>query len=264
METEDNNLKLAFYFNICLKFKVKFKEKIMEENLQNQETVPIQPQISESGGKKWAKITLFIFVGLILLAGTFYAGVKYSENKGRQRLANFPTPTVRPSPFPSPETPTPTPTILEETSPIADWQEYKNDKYGFSIKYPQNWVVREYDSKSMKGVNMHGIGFGTVESIPGGMIWGVSVYDIVGDTNEQIKDVIKEIGSQFSDRQEKRESITMKGRPATKVTVTTGQYKDWFSETVVFEGKNKIFSIGNGAVKNNRFEDFYQSFTYIQ
>lgn len=232
----------------------------MEENLQNQEAVPIQPQISESGGKKWAKITLFIFVGLILLAGTFYAGVKYSENKERQRLANLPVPTVRPSPFPSPEVPTPTPTTL----PIAGWQEYKNDKYGFSIRYPQDWIVREYDSKSMKGVNMHGIGFGTVESIPGGMIWGVDVYDIVEDANEQIEDIIKEVGRQFSDRQEKRESITIKGRPAIKVTVTTGQYKDWFSETVVFEGKNKIFSIGNGAVKDNRFENFYQSFTYIQ
>lgn len=50
--------------------------------------------------------------------------------------------TVAPPPEPTALTYTPGPTAsLEEVAPIEEWQEYVNEKQGFTIKYPPNWYL---------------------------------------------------------------------------------------------------------------------------
>ena len=149
------------------------------------------------------------------------------------------------------------------------WKVYESKVYGFTVRYPYEWIVKEFeerkfDSEGAKGNVIHAIGFGTEKSVPGGMIWQVSVHDITGEPNSQIEQLIGEIGIQFvPDRVEKREQVMLLGNPVTKVIITTSQEADWYTESVIFTGKKEIFIIGNGAVKNNKFEDFYLSFKYL-
>ncbi|MBU4338113.1 PT domain-containing protein [Patescibacteria group bacterium] len=56
------------------------------------------------------------------------------------------SPIITPQPTAMEPTLTPTPVITTEPTPnidISDWKIYRNDKYGFEIKYPSGWIVRE-------------------------------------------------------------------------------------------------------------------------
>jgi len=80
-------------------------------------------------------------------------------------------------------------------------------------------------------------------------------------TDTTIERLIGDIGHQLeSDRTEVRECVYLDGTAAIKVTVTTGQLEDWYSESIIFEHQGTIFEIGNGAVRDDRFEAFTSSF----
>lgn len=52
----------------------------MQEDLQEQNASPMQPQ-TYGNNTKWLKIVLLVLVEMILLAGVFYAGVKYNASR---------------------------------------------------------------------------------------------------------------------------------------------------------------------------------------
>lgn len=64
----------------CLKLGVKYKEKFMDKNLQGQNTSAAQPQTLGSN-KRWLRVVLFVLIELILLAGVFYAGIKFNASQ---------------------------------------------------------------------------------------------------------------------------------------------------------------------------------------
>jgi hypothetical protein len=101
---------------------------------------------------------------------------------------------------------------------------------------------------------------GTPESRQGGFIWSVEFYR---KPNELEKN-IAQIGDQFNDRKEVRKSIKLNNIRALFVTVTTQQSKDWISESVYFSKNNILFRIGNGAIKDERFKSFYESFKFLE
>lgn len=147
----------------------------------------------------------------------------------------------------------------------ANWKTYTSPKFTFSIKYPSSintsklvgeWTFEEIPGSSTLG---GGVGFGPPASKSGGWAWGVYVY---GGAEEE--KLIAEMGNQFSDRKEERKEITVNGLPATLVTVTTPQIKDWIYKAVFIQvktpGQSTIYRIGNGAVDLPEFDSFVESF----
>lgn len=131
---------------------------------------------------------------------------------------------------------------------VSNWQTYEDQERGFQFRYPDGWRIEVFDSW---------VGVGP-EEMGEDVQWGVRFFDNSGTTVEQ---VISDIGCQFwPDRTEVRECVYFDSIAAIKVIVTTSQIEDWYSESVVFEYEGIIFEIGNGAVRDDRFEAFYTSF----
>ena len=157
---------------------------------------------------------------------------------------------------------TPTPTLSKSNS-LNGWQQYDNSNAKFSIKYPSSWSLQELDST---------IVFGPPE-IGEDTIWGVQYFD---SSKKNRFSIIDSIGKQFTDRIQSEEFIRIKNLPAVKVVTTTKQVKDWYSVVIIFETKNRIYALENGAQTdanlnlslftrtgrkdNLKFEDFYNSF----
>jgi len=140
----------------------------------------------------------------------------------------------------------------EQQSSTSDWQLYQNDNLGVSFKYPDGWKITEF---------VNGIGVGPKE-IRSDALWGVFYYTQSQKTQE---DLVREIGKQFGgNRKEIIEDIVIDGIQGVKVVVTSPTISDWYSESVVIQHKGKIFRIGNGAVKNDEFKKFYNSFKFAK
>lgn len=143
----------------------------------------------------------------------------------------------------------------------ADWKTYTNSTFGFSIKYPTRLVSEisdwEFKELPVSGVDnlLLSVGF-RPSTLKEDYRWGANVYGKATG----LESLIKDIGDQFSDRKEKRETITVGGMVATLVTVTTPSMTDWVDREVFIESGDYIFSIGNGAVNQSEFDLFYKSF----
>src|SRR3989344_8749741 len=82
--------------------------------------------------KGFASIILIALVVVLVGAGGYFI------------LRKDETPQV---PFSEPTTPAP-------VNQIADWETYRNEKYGFEVKYPPNWVVVEDYQNSTPLINI--------------------------------------------------------------------------------------------------------------
>lgn len=138
----------------------------------------------------------------------------------------------------------------------SGWKNYTNTTHGFSIKYPTTipkyqgeWEVVEYGST---------IGF-RPNTIREDSIWGVTIHQ-----NATVESIATASGSQFPDRRQETQAISVNGKPATLITVTTSQDPAWIAKTVVIGDGNTLFSISNGAIEIPEFEEFYQSFAFTQ
>lgn len=156
-------------------------------------------------------------------------------------------------------------TLPPENEP-NDWKTYQNAKYNFKVNIPVNmdalWEdsMKDHDSPPKEyGYQIH---FGSREKNKAAEgydgEWAILIYDKSQTNSEKL---IAGMGAQFgATRKEKRENITVNGMPAIKAIVTTSEYPDWYYESVIIEKEGDIYQIGNGAIKNDLFEDFYKSF----
>lgn len=158
---------------------------------------------------------------------------------------------------------TETTTTADET---ADWKNYTNREQGFSVNYPnkltddeRTWVTNIYKSEGLE----FGIGF--TPYYPHDVAWSINIFN---EESGKLETLIKDIGAQFSDRLEKRENITVNGKSAILVTVTTEKVNNWVSRTVFIVSNGKIYSISNGAISNNiyntAFDIHYKSFMLLK
>ena len=93
---------------------------------QVQQPAP-QPQVTTSQGTNWKKISLILIVVMFLIS---LVGV------GIYLL--IPRPTEKPTPTTQPQKIV-TPSAKKDET--ADWKTYTSTRDGYSIKYPQDWIV---------------------------------------------------------------------------------------------------------------------------
>jgi len=137
-----------------------------------------------------------------------------------------------------------------EKDETVGWNVYRNEEYGYEVKYPKDWVYKEYNNA---------IYFGTPESKSGGYIWGISVQQ-----PNELEKLISQTGNQFDDRKEIREKAMIdKNISGILITVTTNKHDDWISKKIYFEKNGKLFVIENGSIVDDRFKAFYNSFEFV-
>lgn len=142
---------------------------------------------------------------------------------------------------------------------FTDWTIYTNKEKGFSIKYPTQWNKFENEI----------LGFGPTNSSEDA-IWSIKMYPL----NTNIEAISTAIGSQFSDRIEKIETVVHTvDNAAQKITVTSPSNPDWESILVVIKSKDTVYVLSNGGVKDSElwkrpeisaainFDYFYKSFS---
>ena len=211
--------------------------------------------------KGFANIVLVIALVVIVVgAGAYFLMTKKPSAPSTNSTTEFPT-TQQNTNVGTQPTQTNTPPKTTPAQPASTWQTYRSS-YGFEIQYPQGWkIVNELDSKkvSYPTTILLSVSFGTGtygnEGYDGE--WFVFVRD---KSSASVEGLIKDMGKQFSDRQEKRENITINGVSALKVIVTTPSTPSWVYEAVIVEKGNSIYFVHNGAIKNDLFDKFYSSF----
>lgn len=103
-------------------------ENISPEPVVSAETPEIIPEIPvvEKKKKPWINIVILLIVILLGCAGLVFAGVQIQKNQASNQ-----------------STPSPEVTVTPTFDLIAEWKTYSSDEYGFSFKYPKDWVVED-------------------------------------------------------------------------------------------------------------------------
>lgn len=204
----------------------------------------------EKPKKDWLKITVFSFVGLILLFGAAYGGYWYGVQQSRVEAPKLAIPTPILAPLP---TPTPTPHLT------TDWKTYTNTEYGYSIKYPKDW---KFETNTVPELGFY-VTFSKInrdgtDRIPSSNISVLIVHNprelsleewllektefMPGSGKEVRKDIYK---------------LSYDGSPSTIYVDGTKAYK-WLSKAgnrqVVFERDRTIYSVGT-LLQNRKFEE---------
>ncbi|MBP6859705.1 MAG: hypothetical protein KBC69_03760 [Candidatus Magasanikbacteria bacterium] len=146
-------------------------------------------------------------------------------------------------------------TTSQEDTALLNWQTYTNDNFSFKIRYPKEWVYKEY-SNDYSGKDIF---FGPVSSASEGYIWGITIFEV-----SKLEEVIAQIGQQFSDRKENRKPIIFgKDLHGTEVTGTTNELPNWTSTMIFIERDGHVFVIADGAMQDPDFKLFANSFEFI-
>ncbi len=141
---------------------------------------------------------------------------------------------------------------------ITGWKKYTNKNLGFSMQIPKNWdYIEEFPDDSGTDIL-----FGMEQRAAMGdpSIWGMRYYKLPGTS---INKIIDTLGNQFKKRNVTKKKIKVGSLPAEYIVVTTPEAPGWYFENVLIKDGNRIFGIGNGAVKMAEFKTFYKSFNLL-
>lgn len=117
----------------------------MENEIQP-DVSPVQPLPQTPSvippSTNWSKILLFTILGLIIVAGSLFAGVQIGKNQTPNQQPIAVQPTASPTQIVA--NPTALPTANPTINPTTNWKTYTNSTYKFLIKYPSNWISKSY------------------------------------------------------------------------------------------------------------------------
>lgn len=117
------------------------ENEIQNQNLNTTQPQPVQPPVYKTGGGsplnlKWLKIGVGFAILVILLGGVYALG----KNNTNPKPATITKDSVS------------TPTSTPAPDPTADWKTY-NSSTGYSIKFPANWEVQQFNENASENNN---------------------------------------------------------------------------------------------------------------
>ncbi len=184
-------------------------------------------------------LTTSAIVAFLILAGV---AVWQRERTMPQVQPLQPSPSqARPEPTPRPTT---APTVQPSSDPTANWKTYRNDKYGFEIKYPTGWLSRKFKSNP-------------------GQLFGIVFYEKEGE--EKSVDIqaypLKEPIENFIKRAKEITSVkklSIQGYPA----VLLGPEGAQGGVLQIFKN-DRVFMIGTHYTAVNIWMQMYPTFRFL-
>lgn len=139
--------------------------------------------------------------------------------------------------------------FIEPRVDIADWQTYRDEKYGFLVKYPQDWKAMDITGLTFASNEILSIGFGQkVNDLP------VSVR--ITKENQYFP----LLGPSF--QKEKEENVNIDGKEATKFTMVNKYTKEVCIQIIMAEN---IFKYGFSACPNVAdFNQILSTFKFLK
>lgn len=207
---------------------------------QNQSPVESTTQAKQVYISPFSKYLPLIIVALIaaLLGSTgTYLALKQPNTQPQNILQN----TIIPSPTPIPDE------TANPDSIGANWKTYTNQKYGYSIMYPDTWITNETD---LNNINILGMGKGSNNGFAYG---GQSVIINVASTNLTNQEYIKTNIAPTSNPI-KIESININGILGEKWTFNTDNNSDNYA--VFFNRNEKTYVLIKESNNNSQFKEY--------
>jgi len=184
---------------------------------------------------------LLIVVILVVVAGGGVLAWQY----GWIGKSSAPTPTPQVTSIPQPA---PTP---DET---AGWQTYRNEEYGFEMKYPSEYSIKKYTGANDTYLIMIEFSKYDVVEIPMPQPYlSVGVYNEPSDINEWLQQ--NGLGEGWN----KNENFLVDGK---KAIYLTGGFELGAKPIVIIPYQNKIFRLENYAT--SYFDQMLSTFRFIE
>lgn len=186
---------------------------------------------------------------IVVIAGLFVAGIvagyQYVWLPRQQELSPQKLPLAEENVTPTPQTPTPT--LKGET---VDWKTYRNEKYGFEIKYPEGWnyITNNYNEQLLIGFYEGKYG-GEGDAILT-VSWNVTLQERYNKMKQYFEKSFK-VTESF---------IRIDNADGKLLTIES----PGFSRSAFFENKGYIYNFEMGAGKEVLFEQMLSTFKFIE